>query len=152
MPRRVDGAQGVATYREGRAIWYFVIEHGHTALAKSVDRHVETLAQLDRASNMVGMAVSDQDLADATTQFALVYKCLQVRGMRVRRVDDYSSIRVRPAQNDRVCARPGHQGRVRSQNTAIDALLHGRSPVRLLALCLAHMFWHGPLVAFVLRQ
>jgi hypothetical protein len=91
---RVNRAQDVAAHGKRCPTRHFIIEDGHATTIKSVDRHVQTLAQLSRATHVIGMAVCHQNFANAATTSAFLYNRLQVRGCGIRRIDDQRPILV----------------------------------------------------------
>jgi len=93
-----------------------VIEHWCGALAERVDGYaVEPCAQFDHAACVIGMAVRDQDLANAPAPLAFAHNRVQVYRRCVRRIDHQRAILVGAAQNKRISAWPRHQRRVGGQ-------------------------------------
>src|SRR5262249_25587772 len=103
MSGRVDGTQGIVINGKYHTIGDLFIEHRYASAVEGIDWYVELCPQFDRATHMVGMAVSDQDLANTTAPLSLAHNRLQVLRMRIRRVNNQ---RPRASQNQRVCAWP----------------------------------------------
>src|SRR5205807_10556131 len=129
-----------------RANGRLVIGNGHAFAAKGMNRYLKLFPQFNCTSNVVRMAVCNENPANAPATFSLTYNGGEMRRMRVGGIDYQRPICIVATQDERICTWSRHERGIGGENTGVEAIFHYFISTPASTLCSRHVLWYNPAI------